>query len=253
MALAERKIGMPEKEDSYPRDQLISKYLPHVKRIVYRIAIHIPSSVEIDDLISAGVIGLIEAVERYDPDRDNKFLTYAAFRIRGAVLSELRSRDFLSRSNRRKSRELQRACMRLEQVLGREPEDEEVAEELGLDLDGFYQVKRLASISFISLKDVGNGSREEKESLLGWCLENNESKDAATLAGLKEMEIAVARAIKQLPEREKLVVSLYYWEELTMKEIGLVLNVTESRVSQIHSQAVIRLRARLKKEGLVED
>ena len=252
MALAETKIGVPEREDLYERDQLISKYLPHVKRIVHRIAIHIPSSVDIDDLISAGVIGLIEAVERYDPDRDNKFITYAVFRIRGAILSELRSRDFLSRSNRRKSREMQNAYLMLEQTLGREPEDEEVAGELGLELDDFYQLKKLASISFISLKDIGYGSGEEKENLLG-CLANNESKDAATLAGLKEMEFAVARAIEQLPEKEKLVVSLYYWEELTMKEIGVVLKVTESRVSQLHSQALTRLRTRLKREGMVQD
>ncbi len=252
MPLAETRIREVEEEKLLQRELLITKYLPYVKRIVNRMAIHIPPSVDIEDLVSAGIIGLLEAVERYDSDRDNKFITYAIFRIRGAVLSELRSRDFLSRSSRKKSRELSNARVRLEQTLGRGPADEEIAEELGMDLDAFYELKNLSCISFISLKDIGYGSGEEKKSLLEF-MENDECYDITTLINLKEMENAVAKAIEQLAEKEKLVISLYYWDELTMKEIGAVLEITESRVSQLHSQALIKIRTRLKKEGMIDD
>ena len=132
MAPAQTPAKNFDKNDASYRDQLISEYLPYVKRIVHRIAVHLPSTIDIDDLMNVGVIGLIQAVDRYDPKRDNKFMTYAVFRIKGAVLSELRARDYLSRSSRKKARELERACAKLEQKLGREAGDEEVARELGV-------------------------------------------------------------------------------------------------------------------------
>ena len=201
--------------------------------------------------MNVGVIGLIQAVDRYDPGRDNKFMTYAVFRIKGAVLSELRSRDFLSRSNRRKIRDLENACSKLEQKLGRDVDDEEVAQELGIAVEQVYRTKQMSSISFISFEELGFSSRDEKEKLLSYLIDNDEN--ALTLTRLKELKDAVARSIEQLPEKEKLVISLYYLEELTMKETGKVLNITESRVSQIHSQAILRLRAKLKKEKLIGD
>ena len=239
------------KNDTSYRDQLITEYLPYVKRIVHRIAVHLPSTIDIDDLLNVGVIGLIQAVDRYDPGRDNKFMTYAVFRIKGAVLSELRSRDFLSRSNRRKIRDLENVCLKLEQKLGREVDDEEIAEELGVDIKQIRRTKQMSSISFISFEELEFSSRDEKEKLLSYLVDNND--DALTLARLKEIKEAVARAIEQLPGKEKLVISLYYLDELTMKETGKVLNITESRVSQIHSQAILRLRAKLKKEKLIGD
>ena len=239
------------KNDTSYRDQLITEYLPYVKRIVHRIAIHLPSTIDIDDLMNVGVIGLIQAVDRYDPSRDNKFMTYAVFRIKGAVLSELRSRDFLSRSNRRKIRNLENACLKLEQKLGREIDDEEIAEELGVDIEQIRRTKQMSSISFISFEELEFSSRDEKEKLLSYLVDNDD--DALTLARLKEIKEAVARAIEQLPGKERLVISLYYLDELTMKETGKVLNITESRVSQIHSQAILRLRAKLKKEKLIGD
>jgi len=250
MGLAERQTKNSIKENSVLRNQLIHENLPYVKRIVHRIATHLPSSVDIDDLMNAGIIGLIEAIERYDPTRDNKFITYAVFRIKGAVLSELRSQDFLSRSARRKLRELESAFLRLEQKLGREVDDEEVATEMNLSLDKFYQIKRMASISFVSFDDIGCSSREEKEHLMNFLM-TNENKDALAITRLKEVEAGVARAIDQLAKKEKLVISLYYWDEMTMKEIGKVLEITESRVSQIHAQAIMHLRIILKKEGLI--
>ena len=123
MATAQTRVKKAVKNDASYRDELITEYLPYVKRIVHRIAVHLPSTIDIDDLMNVGVIGLIQAVDRYDPSRDNKFMTYAVFRIKGAVLSELRSRDFLSRSNRRKIRDLENACMKLEQKLGREVDE----------------------------------------------------------------------------------------------------------------------------------
>jgi len=250
MVTAQEQIKVPEKQGYLSRDQLITEYLPYVKRIVHRIAIHLPPNVETDDLINAGIIGLIEAVERFDPSRDNKFITYAAFRIRGAVLSELRSRDFHSRSTRRKLREYERVSLQLEQQLGGVATDEEIAEELGMSLDEFYQVKRMSSMSFLSFEEVGIRSREERDDIMSYLI-GGEINDAFSITRLKEIENAIAAAIDQLPEKEKLVVSLYYWDELTMKEIGKVLDITESRVSQIHSQAIIHLRGKLRKEKLI--
>ncbi len=251
MATAQTTVKKIVKNDASYRDQLITEYLPYVKRIVHRIAVHLPSTIDIDDLMNVGVIGLIQAVDRYDPSRDNKFMTYAVFRIKGAVLSELRSRDFLSRSNRRKIRDLENACMKLEQKLGREVDDDEVAQELGIAVEQVYRTKQMSSISFISFEELGFSSRDEKEKLLSYLIDNDDN--ALTLTRLKELKEAVARSIEQLPEKEKLVISLYYLEELTMKETGKVLNITESRVSQIHSQAILRLRAKLKKEKLIGD
>jgi len=249
MAPAQTPAKKIEKNDTSYRDQLITEYLPQVKRIVHRIAVHLPSTIDIDDLMNVGVIGLIQAVDRYDPKRDNKFMTYAIFRIKGAVLSELRSRDFLSRSNRRKIRDLENTFLKLEQKLGREVDDFEVAEELGVSVDKVFRTKQMSNISFISFEELGYSSRDEKEKLMNYLVNNEE--DALTLTRLKEIKEAVARAIEQLPEKERLVISLYYLEELTMKETGKVLNITESRVSQIHSQAVRRLRAKLRKEKLI--
>jgi RNA polymerase sigma factor for flagellar operon FliA len=239
-----------KKDDSY-RDQLITEYLPYVKRIVHRIAVHLPSTIDIDDLMNVGVIGLIQAVDRYDAKRDNKFMTYAVFRIRGAVLSELRSRDFLSRANRRKIRDLENVHLKLEQKLGREVDDFEVAQEMGVDVEQVHRTKQISGISFISFEELGFSSKDEKGKLINYLVDSDD--DALAMTRLKELKAAVAGAIEQLPEKERLVISLYYLDELTMKETGNVLNVTESRVSQIHSQAVMRLRAKLKKEKFISN
>ena len=252
MALAQRQTGKLKTESSLSRDGLITEYLPYVKRIVQRISVHLPSNVETDDLINAGIIGLIQAAERYDPTMDNQFITYAVFRIKGAVLSELRSRDFLSKSNRRKAREIENTYLSLEQKLSRQAKDEEVAENLGLSLDEFYRIKKISSISFISFEEIGYTSKEDQKSLLHYLI-SHDTEDALTLTRLNEIEAAIAEAIGALPDKERKVISLYYWEEFTMKEIGKALDITESRVSQIHSQAIGRLRRKLIKEHLVEN
>jgi len=250
MELAQKQKISPRKEAYLNREQKIVEYLPYVKRIVNRIAIHLPPSVDKEDLYNVGVIGLIQAIDRYDSSRDNKFTTYAAFRIRGAVLSELRSRDFLSRSNRRKTRELEQAYLKLEHLLDREVQDTEVASEMKIELDELYKIKQFSSISFISFEELGYSIGHDKEKMINSLVKKDD--DVLTQTGLKEMKMAVAAAIDELPEKEKLVLSLYYKEELTMKETGKVLQVTESRVSQLHSQAVIHLRAKLRKKKLLD-
>ena len=252
MPTAELQIKTLDKQDYTLRNQIISEYLPYVNRIVNRIATHLPPTVETDDLVNVGIIGLIQAIERYDPQRDNKFMTYAVFRIKGAVLSELRSRDFLGRTTRKKIRNLERAYLKLEQKLGREVEDAEVAREMGLDMEQFYQVKRMSSISFVSFEEIGYTKKDEQEQFLT-NLFGGDGRDALSMTTIKEIKSTLAQHIDDLPEKEKLVISMYYSDEMTMKEIGEVLEITESRVSQIHSQAVIRLRAKLRKDGLLEE
>jgi len=251
MQLAAARSRPPAKKRPASSEKLIHEYLPYVKRIVQRIANHLPASVDVEDLMNVGVMGLIQAVDRFDPKRDNKFMTYAIFRIKGAVLSELRSRDFLSRSSRRKLRELEQTCQRMEQRLGRDVDDVEVAEELGIDIDELHRTRQMSSISFISFEELGVSSRDEKEKMMNFLIHNEE--DALSQARLRELKSALARAIEQLPEKERLVMSLYYFDELNMKETGEALNITESRVSQIHSQAIMRLRKKLRKEQLLDD
>jgi RNA polymerase sigma factor for flagellar operon FliA len=233
------------------RNALVAAYLPQVKRIVQRIAVHLPASVELEDLIHVGVIGLIQAIERYDPERDNTFMTFAAFRIRGAVLSELRDRDYLSRSSRRKVREMERTQGRLEQLLGRQASDAEVADALEIDLEQLQGLRQLASLSFISLDEISPTPNEEREQLVDALVYGDEDGDGLTVARLKELRSGLARAIGRLSAKEQMVLSLYYEQELTMKEAGKVLDLTESRVSQIHSRAVLRLREMMTREGLI--
>lgn len=251
MQLATARPRPPAKKRPATSEKLIHEYLPYVKRIVQRIANHLPASVDVEDLMNVGVMGLIQAVDRFDPKRDNKFMTYAIFRIKGAVLSELRSRDFLSRSSRRKLRELEQTCQKMEQRLGREVEDVEVAAELGIDLEDLHRTRQMSSISFISFEELGLSSRDEKEKLMNFLIHNEE--DALSQTRLRELRSGLARAIEQLPEKERLVMSLYYLDELNMKETGEVMHITESRVSQIHSQAIMRLRKKLRKEQLLDD
>ena len=233
------------------RRQLIIDYLPYVKRVVNRIIVHLPYGVEREDLYNVGVIGLIQAIDRFDPSRDNKFTTYAVFRIRGAVLSELRSRDFLSRLSRRKIREVDHVCAKLEQRLGRPAEAAELAAEMNMPLDELHRIKQMSSISFISFEELEGSTNMDKNKLFNGFL--REEEDVLSKTGLMEIQSAVAEAIEELPEKEKLVLSLYYDDELTMKETGGVLGITESRVSQLHSQAIRRLRAKLRKKKLLRE
>ncbi|MCU0581579.1 MAG: FliA/WhiG family RNA polymerase sigma factor [Syntrophales bacterium] len=224
------------------RDQLIMKYVPLVKNVVGRITARLPSHVvDREDLIHVGVIGLMSALEKYDANRNVQFETYARFRIRGAVLDEMRSRDWVPRSTRSKDNKLEAAFEKLQRKLGRSPDEEEVAEFLKMTMEEYFQLlDESRCISMISSEDLPGDyldslSREEM-------LETIDHGNPLELLKSSELRDGMKRAVNQLPEKERLVLALYYYEELTMKEIGKVLNLTESRVCQLHTQAILRLR-----------
>ena len=232
------------KEDFTKRERLIMEYAPLVKYIANRIAMRLPPHIEVNDLVNAGVIGLIDAIEKFDPSKEVKFKTYAEIRIKGAILDELRSMDWIPRSIRKVINKLVNAYHELEQQLGRPAKDEEIAELLGLQMEEFYRLlKHSAGAPLISL-DVMVDHDDKRRDILS-CLVDPKSTDAFGVLGLNELKDSIAGAIDDLPEKEKQVVSLYYYDELTMKEIGEVLDLTESRVSQIHTKAILRLRVRV--------
>jgi RNA polymerase sigma factor for flagellar operon FliA len=229
------------------REAVIKEYAPMVKYVANRIAMRLPPHVEVDDLISVGVLGLIDAIDKYDSTRGAKFKTYAEFRVRGAILDELRSMDWVPRSVRQKASSMDGVVQKLQNKLGRRPEDDEIAKEMGVSLDElFTTLNETKSMPILSLEDLGIAKESgEQQSLLD-CLAGKNDVDPQTHIRLVELKEIISKAIDTLPEKERLMISLYYYEELTMKEIGEVLGVTESRVSQIHSKAVFRLRNKLK-------
>jgi RNA polymerase sigma factor for flagellar operon FliA len=237
-------------DDERARESLVVAYAPLVKYVASRMASSLPTHVEEADLISYGLIGLISAIERFEPDREIKFETYAIPRIRGAIIDELRALDWVPRSVRARAREIERANVKLEHRLQRAPSDEEIAAELHVSLDEFHDSLMQISNSTIAALDelwpVSDTSGDQV-SLLD-TLQDPEAPDPAKLMDASELKERIADAIARLPEREKLVIALYYYENLTLREIGEVLGVTESRISQLHTKAVLRLRSRLGEE-----
>ncbi len=218
---------------------LLEEYLPLVRRQALSMQVRLPASIELDDLIQAGTVGLLEAMGRFDSNQGASFATFASQRIRGAMLDELRSRDWLPRSVRRNARAVDEAVRRLEQRLGRPAEEHEIAIELAIGLDEYRQL----------LNDTNSGHLLPFEALMAEGVEpgiEDASLDTPYHQLIdEEKRQQLVEGIEALPEREKLLMALYYQEELNLKEIGVVLGVTESRVCQLHSQAVSRLRARL--------
>jgi len=237
--------------DALPsREELIEQYAPMIKFIAQRLAARLPGHISYEELINSGVISLIDAIDKFDPSRGIQFKTYAEFRVKGEMLDELRAMDWATRSLRQRVNKLDKAYMDLERRLGRYPTLEEVAEELNVDLPKLEaMLEKAASVSLVSLEEFGpEGSAEEKSSTLNYLTHPAETSPLAHIE-LGELKDALAHTIEELSAQEKLVVMLYYHEELTMKEVGEVLGLTESRVSQIHSQAVTRLRIKLRKLG----
>ncbi|HEY8416189.1 MAG TPA: FliA/WhiG family RNA polymerase sigma factor [Thermaerobacter sp.] len=227
-------------------EALIREHLPLVKYIAGRLVAHLPPQVELDDLISYGVFGLIEAIRRYDPSRGVKFETYAYTRIRGAILDGLRAMDWVPQGLRRRAREVEECYRRLEGRLGRPAEDEEVAAELGLSPEEFDALMQdLARTTVLSLDDLLPGEQEDPVGSVIERLADPTAPDPLAAATLADLKRRLARALAELPERERLIVTLYYYEGLTVKEIAEVLGVSPSRVSQLHTRAILRLRARL--------
>ncbi len=235
----------PNKLTPQQKDKLVMEYAPLIKFIAQRIAIRLPPHIEIDDLISSGVIGLMDAIDKYDPTRDIKFKTYAEFRIRGSILDELRAQDWVPRSIRDKSKMLDRTIVEMEAELGRMATDEEVAERLGMSMEEFYDlVNQVRPVSLLSIDDSTTFSNVDKKSILN-LLEGCKFNNPYNQLNLKLVKDVITKSIEDLPERQRLVLSLYYYEDLSLKEIGMILRVTESRVSQLHAQAIARLRAKL--------
>ena len=246
--MAEKLQAVKEMEINLEnREAVVVEYSPMVKYVANRIALRLPPHIEVEDLISVGVMGLIDAIEKYDPARGAKFKTYAEFRVRGAILDELRSMDWVPRSIRQKASQIDAVIQKLQAKLGRPPEDEEVAKELGVSLDQFFDtLNETRSMPVLSLDDLNIVKETGGQQSLLDCLAGKVDADPQVQFRLNELKEVIAKTIDTLPEKERLVISLYYYKELTMSEIGVVLNVTESRVSQIHSKTMFRLRTRLK-------
>lgn len=233
------------------RDELIVDHLPLVKYLAQRMVTKLPPSVEVNDLVSAGVLGLMDAVEKYEAERGVKFKTYAEQRIRGAMIDSLRSMDWAPRSLRRKERALEKAYATVEQTKGRTASDDEVARELNLDIEELH--RWLTDLNGVSLGGFNNcGSDEDSQAeptdLLQY-VPDREENIPYYIFEREELREQLSAAIDNLPEKERMVISLYYYEELTMKEIGTVLGVNESRISQLHTKAVLRLKGRLRWMG----
>lgn len=228
------------------RNQKIESMLTLVNHIVNRVAIYLPPQITKEDLVSAGVIGLIDAVDRYDPQKGTSLKTYCSLRIRGAVLDELRRLDWTPRSVYRDSRELQRAQERVAQKMGREPTEEETRQEMGLTEEEFRKLlERIRPTTYFSLQEpIRESSSGEGDAMLHEeVVADPRGKDAITLALTEEDKKIVRDQLQQLPMAQMQVLSLYYMEDLRLKEIAEILNLTESRISQIHTLAVHRLRS----------
>jgi RNA polymerase sigma factor for flagellar operon FliA len=236
-----------ETQSKVAKDKLLLEYANLVKYIAQRIAVNLPSSVERDDLISAGILGLVKAVETFEPERGFKFETYAGHKIRGAILDELRAMDWVPRSVRQKARELQRVFAKLENELGRMPYDDEVCKSLNITIKEYEDIlTEVTPTTIISLEEaMPDRESDSKEIRIIDTIEDPGSNNPLRELGFTEVKNILKEAIANLPEKEKLVVALYHYEELTLKEIGVVLNISESRVSQIHSKVILKLRSKL--------
>jgi len=232
--------------DRKKHDESIMKYAPLVKNIVERISAKLPSHLDVkEDLVNVGIIGLISAVEKFDHKRNVKFETYASFRIKGAVLDELRARDWMPRSTRNKHSKLEESFSDLQKILGRPPHEEEMCRYMKVPLDKYHKMLDEAKgVTLLSSEDLPPDYHETYAN--NGFLDKMDESDPFSFLAANETKTVLKKAIEALPEKERLILSLYYYEELTMKEIGRVVNLTESRVCQLHTQAVLRLRGNLK-------
>ncbi len=227
------------------REELILQYAPLIRHVAHRLELRLPPAIDINDIIHAGVIGLIDAIEKFDTAKGVRFSTYAEFRIKGSILDSLRHMDWVPRSIRKISSTLETVYSELEKQLVRPATDEEVAEALEIGIEELYDIfSQLCGIPLLSL-DILSPGFDSDITLLD-CIADSESKTPLSQTGVQEIRDKVADAIDKLPEKEKIVISLYYFDELTMKQISKALKLTESRISQLHTKAVLRLRSNLR-------
>ncbi len=235
------KVEMSEAE----KEKIINDSLPFIKYTAYRLAHRLPPQLAVNDLISVGIVGLLDALQRYTEGRV-KLNTFVEYRIKGAMLDELRSHDWVPRSLKTKIGQIKKAHRELEQDLGRMPDEDEIAERLGITLDEYFRTVQSASNAVVfSFEDFRNKMYEESDMDVTECIPDPSAKNPLELLEESSSKEALAQLIERLPAKEKLLLSLYYWEELTMKEIGKVLHLTEGRVCQLHNQALIRLKAQM--------
>lgn len=228
------------------RDKFIKQYMPLVKYVAGKVAVGLPASVEFDDLVGYGQFGLLDAINKYDTAKNVKFKTYAVTRIRGAIFDELRQMDWVPRSVRQKSREIEDAITTLESRLGRTATDEEIASSLNMSEDEYHRtVMKVSGTSVLSLNDVWYSGDDNDNMSIGNNIESPSSLNPDIIAEREEIKKVIAQAINELQKKKKMVIVLYYHEDLTFKEIGEVLEVSESRISQLHTKANLRLRAKL--------
>src|SRR5580765_7483828 len=231
----------------YTKDELLTRFAPLVRHVVERIAATLPKNVDHEDLYSAGVLGLLDAHAKFDPRKGVKFETYAVWRIKGAVLDQLRALDWVSRSMRRKARNLDGVTRKLDQKMGRDASEEEVAREMKMSTPDFYRLlDHVRGAVLVSLDESRSGEDQEPSTLADH-LPNPNALDIEARLEMEQSRDVMLHTLDQLPEQERLVVSLYYYEHLTLSEIGRALGISESRVSQVHSRAMSRLRLRLRK------
>jgi len=228
------------------REAFIKQYNPLVKYVAGKVAIGMPNNVEFDDLVGYGVFGLLDAIDKYDPDKNVKFKTYAVTRIRGAIFDELRQIDFVPRSVRQKTREIESTISNLEAQLGRTATDQEIANAMGMDESEYMKtMQKISGTSIISLNDLWYSGDDNDKVSIGDSIESPSSMNPDVVVVNEEIRRVIIEAINDLPDKEKKILVLYYYEDLTLKEIGRVLQVTESRVSQLHTKAILHLRSRL--------
>ena len=228
------------------RENFIRQYAPLVKYVAGKVAIGMPANVEFDDLVGYGAFGLMDAIDKFDPEKNVKFKTYAVTRIRGAIFDELRSIDWVPRSVRQKTREVEETIGALEAQLGRTATDQEIANSLGVsEAEYLKTIMKISGTSILSLNDVWFSGDENDKVSIGDSIEAPSSLNPDVIVEKEEIRRVIVEAIQELPDKEKKILVLYYYEELTLKEIGQVLEVTESRVSQLHTKAILRLRAKL--------
>ena len=244
------KISITRGEASAERERLILEHLPQVKLIARRIHDRLPESVNLDDLISTGTIGLIAAIDRFDPVHNVKLKTYAEYKIRGAILDSLRGLDWAPRQQRKRAKQIEAAIAEIEQRVHRTPTEEEIATELTLDVDEYHEW--LVQIRGVNLGSLELASPDEDGHDLLRYISGDEENWPSRLLERAELQKLLAEAIEKMPNTERLVLSLYYKEELTLREIAKVVNLHESRVSQLKSQAILRLRSFIEKRWPME-
>jgi RNA polymerase sigma factor for flagellar operon FliA len=227
------------------KEEIIRQFLPRVKYYANKYAFGLPAELSVEDLVSAGIVGLLEAINRFDPSMNTTLSTFADFRIRGAIIDEIRSMQWASKDTRKRLDEVRQTYAAVEKETKGKADDEEVARRLNISLDELYKI--LASVNCMKMMNLDDmGISDDGESLdIMQCIASEGQKDVLEELGLRELQSELGKVIDALPEKERLVITLYYYEELTMKEVGKVLGITESRVCQLHGKALLKLRGKL--------